>query len=371
MKLTRREFILASMSAMLTACTQSTSHNNGNIILGGGQYIKDGEKQISFVLSVVNLETKVRDLTPMVFLAHGIHRNPTNKNQLAIFEKKGPHACEYDLSSRKITRSIPKINNRYFYGHGAYSLDGKILFSTETELTGLNGLIGIRNSSDLTYLGEFPSYGKEPHECKLIDNGKTLVVTNGGGDKNGEPPSVTYIDVNSQKLIEKVELTRAELNTGHLAIGEKGDLVVVSAPRAGLGKEHLGGVSIRPKGQRLESISNPEAVTQKMLGEALSVSIHNKKRIAVVTHPDGNMVTFWSIADRKLLKVLDMPRPRGVELTVDQSQFLISYGNNANLATVSVDTLELEQSAIIYSSYITGSHIYNWSREMNEIFYPG
>lgn len=370
MKLTRREFIIASMSAMLAACTQSKS-TNSNIILGGGKYIKEGESQASFVLSVVNLENKVRDLTPMSFLAHGIHRNPTNQNQLAIFEKKGPNACEYDLSSKKIVRVIPKIDNRYFYGHGAYSLDGKILFSTETELSGLNGMIGIRDSIDLTYLGEFPSYGKEPHECKLIDNGKTLVVTNGGGDKNGDSPSVTYIDVNSQKLIEKVELTRAELNTGHLAIGEKGDLVVVSAPRAGLGKTSLGGVSIRPKGKALESIDNPENVTQKMFGEALSVSIHNKKRIAVVTHPDGNMVTFWSIADRKLLKVIDMPRPRGVELTVDQSQFLISYGNNANLASVSVDTLELDQSAIIYSSYITGSHIYNWSREMSEIYYPG
>jgi hypothetical protein len=196
-------------------------------------------------------------------------------------------------------------------------------------------------------------------------------VTNGGGDKNGPAPSVVYIDVNSQQLIERVELTRAELNTGHLAISPRGDLVVVSAPRLGLGAGSLGGVSIRPRNQTLLSIADPQSITNRMKGEALSVAIHGEKGVAAVTHPDGGMVTFWSIADRRLLKVIDIPHPRGVELTVDQKYFIVSYGSNAVLTRLSVDTLTIDSSIPEIESYITGSHIYNWSRDMSELHFPG
>lgn len=377
MKYSRREFIITSGLAVFAAGVQAASkvvdHSSmkkSNIILGGGQYRSEGSADINYVLSILDINRGDRQLSTMSFLPHGIHRNPVNHNRLAIFEKKGPHACEFDMGNREVIRSIPTIKHRYFYGHGAYSLDGGLLYSTETELEHLTGMIGIRNSSDLAYLGEFPSYGKEPHECKLIDGGKTLVVTNGGGGLNGDAPSVAYIDVNSQQLLEKIELTNSRLNTGHLAIGPKGDLVVVSAPRVGLEKTGLGGVSIRPKGAGITSINNPAEITSRMRGEALSVAVHPQRGIAAVTHPDGGMVTFWSMKDRQLLKVIDLPHPRGVELTVDQSHFLVSFDQQANLVKIPVATLEFDSQAVIYRSYITGSHLYNWSRGMNEIYYP-
>jgi len=365
----RRGFILMGAALTLGAHAENNTDET-NIILGGGQFLKEGIAETNFVLSIVDMSTETRHLSPLTFLAHGIHRNPTNLNRLAIFEKKGPNAVEFDLDTRQVVRSIPRINNRYFYGHGAYSLDGQRLFSTETQLDTLNGVIAIRNAGDLSTVGEFPSYGKEPHECKLIDAGKTLVVTNGGGDSRGDRPSVTYIDVQSQQLIEKVELTNSQLNTGHLAISPKGDLVVVSAPRLGSVKNGLGGVSIRPQGKAIQSISSPAPIIERMRGEALSVAVHSGNGIAAVTHPDGGMVTFWSIEDRSLLKVIELPHPRGVALINRQQDFLVSYGRDANLASIPANTLELDPQSIIHSSYITGSHIYNWSQQMTEMFYP-
>lgn len=376
MPVTRRQLMAASawlVGGVWPAVTAAA--RSDNIIIGGGRYRRADSEQLNYVLSVVEIDQQRRQLIPMQFLAHGIHRNPQQQNRLAIFEKKGPHACEFDLVARKIVREIPIVTKpgqaqRYFYGHGSYSLDGQTLFSTETELDGLNGLIGIRNSRDLAYLGEFPTYGKEPHECKLIDGGKTLVVTNGGGASQGAPPTVTYIDINSQQLLEKIELSNAKLNTGHLAISDKGELVVISAPRVGLANTSLGGVSIRPEGGQLQSIARPQRVTQRMRGEALSVAIDTASGIAAVTHPDGGMITFWSIADRSLRKVIELPHPRGVELTADQREFVVSFGADASLVRIPVATLELDPAAIIKDSYITGSHIYNWSREMAELYYP-
>jgi hypothetical protein len=376
MNMTRREFILLSASIFLTASTypKLSLRNNStvhNIILGGGSYLNLDNLERKHVISVIDLESRKRTLTDISFLPHGFHRNPQNINRLAIFEKRGPGACEYDLNERKVVRYIPGASGRYFYGHGAYSIDGSLLYSTETMLKTKDGVIALRDADTLKILGEFPSYGKEPHECKLIDGGQTMVVTNGGGNMQGETPNVAYIDMNSEKLLEKVELTNARLNTGHFSVSDTGSLVVVSAPREGLSNQHLGGVSIRPRGDYMESIASPLAVTQRMKGEALSVVIHPDAGLAAVTHPDSNMVTIWSLHDRKLVKVIELEKARGVELTSDMKSFVISYGFQASLIQIPLATLEPDNDSIIEDSLISGSHIYNWSREMNELFYPG
>jgi hypothetical protein len=375
MKVTRRDFMLAGASLALSSCvdpefTLTNSARTQNFILGGGTYLNPETFNENHVISFVDIESRKRTLTSTSFLPHGIHRNPIDKNRLAVFEKRGPGACEYDLNTRQIVRPIPVVKGRYFYGHGAYSIDGSLIYSTETILKTGDGVIAVRDAKTLKILGKFPTYGKEPHECKLIDGGRTMVVTNGGGNMQGDTPNVTYIDVTSEKMLEKVELTNARFNTGHVSVSSTGSLVVLSAPRAGLGKQYLGGVSIRPHGGAMVSIGSPLDVTQRMQGEALSVAIHSAAGVAAVTHPDANMVTIWSLRDQSLIKVIELEKARGVELTSDMKNFVISYGATANLIKVPVATLEPNRGSIIEASYITGSHIYNWSREMSELFYP-
>ena len=282
----RRHFLISSGAFLASAnCKLHALGKTNEIILGGGKYLDININSIRHVLSIVNLNDQSQELINTDFLPHGIHRNPAKMSTVALFEKKGPGACEFDLNTKKITRSIQTKAGRYFYGHGAYNITGDTLFSTETELKDLKGVIGIRNTKDMSYLGEFPTYGLEPHECKLIDHGKTLVVTNGGGDFKSEPPSVVYIDVNSQQLIESVQLTNKSLNAGHLAVAKDGSLVVVSAPRFGLGKSYAGGVSIRPKGKSMKSIGVPEKITQELYGEALSIVIIPNKGVAAGDTP--------------------------------------------------------------------------------------
>ncbi len=342
-----------------------------DIILGGGQYFDVEKQQQQYFLSVIDIQGQQKHLTSMPFLPHGIHRRIDDPFILAIFEKQGPGACEYDLKQQKIRRMIPKLSNRYFYGHGSYSADATVLFSTETLLDSLDGVITIRDSSSLTHVGDFPSFGKEPHECKLIDQGKTLVVTNGGGPLNDEAPSICFIDIQQEKLIEKVTLTNERLNTGHFSVSDQGDLVVVSAPRTGLGKKHTGGVSIRPQGKAMQSIAQPQRISEKMFGEALSTCINNALAIAAVTHPDGDMITFWSLKDRQFIKAMKFDRPRGVVLSQDQKYFLVSAGQTGDLFAIEAKTLMPRTALTINSSYMTGSHIYNWSAKMTEFFSPG
>ncbi|MFK7730794.1 MAG: DUF1513 domain-containing protein [Pseudomonadales bacterium] len=368
--LRRRHFLLTTSSLLLVSCGQGLGLGaRTNLIIGGGQFIPPNGRHKQYVLSVLELEQQQQHLSPMTFLPHGIHRNPQKASQLAVFEKIGPGACEYDLDSRKVIRPIAALPDHLFYGHGAYSTDGSLLFATESGIGTKDGTISVRDANTLSVLGRFPSYGKSPHECKLVDQGRTMLVTNGGGVQGDEPPSVSYIDVDSQKLLERVTLENEDLNAGHVALSSSGQLLVVSAPRAGLSQRRAGGVSMGVEDGKLLQAKANSVVSEKLFGEALSVSIHDELNLAAVTHPDGNILTIWSLKEQRLLKSIQLPGPRGVELSSDQSAFIVSFGSEASVLKIPVDTLEPERKSTQSGTFITGSHIYNWSSGIRELNY--
>jgi hypothetical protein len=336
---------------------------DGDLILGGGSFVdlKDGRTQ-RFVFSRIDLRDGRAGLTATGFLPHAIAVDPLDANRVVAFEKIGPGCCELDLASGRVTRGIAPTEDRWFYGHGAFSPDGALLYSTETVNSRERGVIGVRDGRTLAYLGEFPTYGENPHDCQLLADGRTLVVTNGGGRRDTPMrPCVSYVDVGTRQLLEKVELTEDRINTGHFALAADRTLVVVSAPRKGMSDMDLGGVSLQRGQDRLRVADEPADVVRRMFGEALSVEIHEPTRIAAVTHPFGDMVTFWDLGELRFVKRLDLPRPRGLALTRDGARFVLAYGQTAELALIDPATLERLPGGVS-RSFLTGSHLFNWSR---------
>jgi len=337
---------------------------DADLVLGGGSFVdlKDGRTQ-RHVFSCVDYRERRVGLVATDFLPHGVAIDPRNPCRLVAFEKIGPGCCEIDLAARTLTRRIAPTADRWFYGHGAFSADGTLLYSTETVNSRESGVIGVRDAATLDYLGEFPTFGENPHDCRLVDGGRVLAVTNGGGKAGtAMQPCVTYVDVAARRLLERVDIAGERFNTGHLAIADSGDLVVVSAPRKGLTERDLGAVSLRRGRGPLRTMADPPEVAARMTGEALSVEIHEPAGVAAVTHPLGAMVTFWSLARHELVKSLELPRARGVTLTRDGRHFLVSYGTSAELALIDPQTLELVPGSGLGQSFLTGSHLFNWNR---------
>lgn len=331
-------------------------------IFGGGSFFHRGGEQ-RFVLADMNLDVDEpkAQLTELTFLAHGFNIDPNDRTKAAVFEKKGPGAAYVDLAARKVIRPIDSPKRRHFYGHGAYSADGKLLYATESFLDDdYRGALIVRDAKTFEELGEVPTFGTSPHDCMLIDDGKTMVVTNGGGLlKGGAKPSVTYIDVASEKLLDKVELKAGRFNAGHLAMSPEGDLAVVSAPRDGLPPRapRLGAVSLKPRGKPIVTMSKPKNVIDKMKGETLSVAIFGDRVLA--TQPDGNMLTVWSMREGKLLKkITDLVGPRGVCLTLDEKAFVISHNVAGSMALTLLSTDDLSTVRHVPGSFTSGSHIY-------------
>jgi hypothetical protein len=268
-----------------------------------------------------------------------------------------------DVVAREVVTTIAAGPRRQFYGHGVFSRDGALLYCTETDVQDrLRGYIAVRDARSFELLGDFPSFGLAPHDCMLADEGRTLVVTN-GGSRTGEPepPNVAWVDVATQSLRERQEIPDPMLNAGHLAMTEAGDLAVVSAPREGLDPERArGGVSLLPRGGRLTTAREPRELTDAMYGETLSVAIHGPTRVVGVTTPLADVVSFWHLDTGALVKKLRVPNPRGIALSLDGTRFVICFGQPPRAACVEAASLvpsDEPGNQRGHLSLVTGSHI--------------
>src|SRR5690606_32664562 len=156
------------------------------------------------------------------------------------------------------------------------------------------------------------------------------------------------------------DLTEPRFNAGHLAISAAGDVAVVSAPRDGLPNpsQQLGAVTLVPKGKPPHTVTRPSSVVSRMLGETLSVAIHDG--VVVATHPEGDMVSMWQMDGALLGKLDELPEPRGVTLTLDEQYFVLSHrtGRNVGITLVPTATRVPQAEGRVDPSFTSGSHLF-------------
>lgn len=365
MKLSRRQFLVLAGGAGLAATVLSYTHfskknSSSGVLIGGGKMIQDEE--VIYYLASMDLSQIKED--PLFykthFLPHGLCYHPQQKHRLVVFEKKGPGACEIDLIERKVVRKINTDPTRHFYGHGSYSSDGKHLYSTETILTSEEGVIVQRNSETMEVQGFFPTYGANPHDCVLIENGTILAITNGGraqvDDSLEALPCVSYVDIKTQKLIKKYKMLDRRFNTGHLAVSQQGELVVSSAPHPALLPSAEGALSMPDQEGVLVNLNTPLTGVQ-LKSETLSLCIDEVRGVVAATSPAGNNISFWDLKSKKLISTLEIPHPRGIVQTLDQKNYIVSYGEKASLVFIDAENFKKTNTEITQAGY-SGSHLY-------------
>lgn len=115
--------------------------------------------------------------------------------------------------------------NARLNGHAAFSLQGDVLFATETDMKTGRGKISVRDRQTLKKLEEWDSHGVEPHQL-VLDGQGNIIVANGGvprtpSDKKYDlhrmESSLARIDSRSGKLLQKWQLQDQRLSLRHLA----------------------------------------------------------------------------------------------------------------------------------------------------------
>ncbi|MEQ3710423.1 MAG: DUF1513 domain-containing protein [Tateyamaria sp.] len=170
----RRTFLAGLLSAS-TAPTLSWADVGSPVALSAAMD-KDGR----YLLVGLNAAGDISFVQPLPGRGHAAAAHPHVAEVVAIARRPGTFAKVIDCGTGTILQTLYAPQGRHFYGHGAFSADGTLLFTTENDIATGSGRIGVWDRA-LGYarVDEFTSAGIGPHEILRLPGG-ALAVANGG-----------------------------------------------------------------------------------------------------------------------------------------------------------------------------------------------
>jgi len=168
---------------------------------------------------------------------HDLAVHVASGRAVAFARRPGTFAVAFDVLAREAPQIFAAQPDRHFFGHGAYSADGKLLFATENNNSVGTGIIGIYDATDsYKRIGEFPTCGVGAHEAILLPDGKTLAIANGGIETNPAwgreelnlptmDPSLALVDLDGHLIAQhRLPARYHELSIRHMAVGADGKI---------------------------------------------------------------------------------------------------------------------------------------------------
>ncbi|MDS9468827.1 DUF1513 domain-containing protein [Paracoccus sp. MBLB3053] len=117
---------------------------------------------------------------PLPARGHAAAAHPYRAEAVAFARRPGTFGIVLDCRSGAIIHRLTPPEGRQFNGHGAYSRDGRWLYTSEVVAEGSAGRVGLWDvRAAYARAGEWDSHGVGPHELRLLPNGH-IVVANGG-----------------------------------------------------------------------------------------------------------------------------------------------------------------------------------------------
>jgi hypothetical protein len=295
---------------------------------------------------------------------------PLSSEIIVFARRPGNWAVVIDSRTLAVRHTLIARSDRHFYGHGAFSADGRLLYATENNALTGDGIIGIYDATaDYRRIGEMNSRGIGPHDLALMPDGVTLAIANGGlrtlpesGREVLNPddvhPNLAFIDPgrDETKAVVVLEDDLRQLSIRHMAIaadrtiafgcqyqGDEGDL----PPLVG---------TLSPEG-RVAMFDMPEMELAAMANYVGSVAIDRAEAVIAATSPRGNSIALFNRATGAFLGRRAMSDVCGVGAMPDAGDFLVSSGNSGVrvLSSGSEETRKLPSGRI--QNWIWDNHL--------------
>ena len=276
---------------------------------------------------------------PLPGRGHSFAVRPGGHTAVHFARRPGRFALVVDLARGAVDRRLETPTDRHFYGHGVFSLNGRLLYATENDFSGERGVIGVYDGADdYRRIGELESHGIGPHDIRLLSDGETLVVANGGIATRPDlprvklnlptmAPSLCLIDRRDGTLLQEQKLAPAlhQLSIRHLAVGPK-DTVAIAMQYEGPAGDLVPLVALWRSNEGLRLLRGPAAVLRAMKHYCGSVCFDPGGRTIAVSAPRGGLVTFWDVAAAHYLSSARVPDGCGVAPGKEPNEFLASSG---------------------------------------------
>ena len=309
-------------------------NSNGKLLLGTYSNEKKGGSQSHFL--VVDLNNGGIKSIAMEYPMHSFELNPLDPNEVFGMCKWTRKIYIFDLKNMKINRTIDTGSfQETFVGHGIFSPDGNLFYASSSvyqdeEKTISQGWVNIYETRSGKKVGSVSAEGIEPHMSVLMKNGREILVSNAGygpevyttGNKKRKKilPSLTIIDINSGKLIKKLDLKNEKLSIPHLSTNSHGEMFFVGGKEIGksLWKPAVFKLNNDIKLDPLQ-IHDP-AIFEPMM----SPIVDSERNYAVAASPFSNKIYFWDFKTGNLVKEVMADKPFGIKFSLDKNFFVIS-----------------------------------------------
>ncbi len=270
---------------------------------------------------------------------HGFAVSPDSRLAVHFARRPGEFALALDPKTGVVTHWFAPPHDRRFQGHGVFSSDGRLLYATENDFAVGRGAVGIYDArSGFRRLGELSSHGIGPHDIRLLPDGRTLAVANGGIHTHPDypraklnlptmEPSLCFIDSRTGELQQRLVLADdlRFLSIRHLAVGEGGH-VAVAMQYEGPAGDRVPLVALCRPAEPLLLLEAPAPVLAAMKHYCGDVCFDRAGRRFAVSAPRGNLVTLWDGMEGTFLHSVRLRDGCGLAPGTRDGEFLASSG---------------------------------------------
>jgi hypothetical protein len=298
-----------------------------------------GDRQRRYFVSSIDVSGRVCFDLPLPQRAHGIAVHPSGDEAMVIARRPGSFLQRIDLRQGRLLEQLTCDPQRHLYGHAVYATDGSRLYTTENDFEAGRGVIAVRDVNDgYRQVDEFESGGLGPHELRLLSDGRTLVVANGGirthPDFDRTPlnlgqmqPSLAYIARRDGRLLESRQLPASlhQNSIRHLAVGS-GDRVCLAMQFQGARDQRPPLIALHRRGLAIQLLKPPSQVLADMQNYCGSVCVDASGDCFAVSSPRGDLITFWSAVEGHYLGHTSVADGCGIAAGQAAGEFLLSSG---------------------------------------------
>src|SRR6478735_10774934 len=135
----RRSFVKAAGLTFLAALQPRAlmALERADAIYASGMRTANG----SYAVATVSERGEIVDQIALPARAHGMAFSNATGKTVAFARRPGTYAMIFDPHGNAMPIVITAAENRHFYGHGAFSPDGRILYASENDFDGNRGMI--------------------------------------------------------------------------------------------------------------------------------------------------------------------------------------------------------------------------------------
>lgn len=309
-------------------------------------------------VAVFSADGRLRFTTRLPDRGHDAVRRPGSSEVVVFARRPGNWAAVVDLASGVVRQVIIAPEGRHFYGHGAFSADGRLMYATENDIAGGQGLLGLYAIDDAyRRVGEMPSFGIGPHDLAFLpaaDGRRRLVVANGGIRTNPETgreilnkdalePSLAIVDPAGGDCLVKVDLGTEfkALSIRHLDVARDGT-TVFGCQYEGDPFDMPALVGVMTPAGETRFLEMPDEDLTSLANYIGSVSLDRSGTIIAATSPRGGMAAFWDLPSGRYLGRRPMADVCGVAPALDAETFVLTSGN-AGVQCTAIPALALDR----------------------------